>query len=52
MIAITGATGQLGQLVISQLLQKVPANQLVALVRNPAKATELSAQGLQVRQAD
>ena len=52
MIAITGATGQLGQLVIEQLLQKLPANQIIALVRNPAKASELQARGLQVRTAD
>lgn len=32
MIAITGATGQLGQLVIEQLLKTVPASQLVAIV--------------------
>ena len=52
MIAITGATGQLGHLVIDQLLQKIPANKIVALVRNPAKAEALSARGVQVRQAD
>ncbi len=52
MIAITGATGQLGRLVIDQLLQKIPADQLVALVRNPAKASDLQARGLQVRAAD
>ncbi|QDK18995.1 SDR family oxidoreductase [Leclercia adecarboxylata] len=52
MIAITGATGQLGQLVIEQLLKTVPANQLVAIVRNPAKADALSQQGVTVRQAD
>lgn len=52
MIAITGATGQLGRLVIDQLLQKVPANQLIALVRDPAKAEDLRARGLHIRQAD
>lgn len=52
MIAITGATGQLGRLVIDQLLQKIPADQLIALVRNPAKASDLQARGLQVRAAD
>lgn len=52
MIAITGATGQLGRLVIQQLLQTVPASQIVAAVRNPAKAADLAAQGLQVREAD
>ncbi|MDR3723422.1 MAG: SDR family oxidoreductase [Terracidiphilus sp.] len=40
-IAITGATGQLGQLVVASLKTKVPASQIVALVRNPAKAASL-----------
>ena len=52
MIAITGATGQLGRLVISALFQRVPANQLVALVRDPAKAVDLAEQGVDVRHAD
>ncbi|MFV0569118.1 MAG: SDR family oxidoreductase [Citrobacter portucalensis] len=52
MIAITGATGQLGQYVIESLLKTVPASQIVAIVRNPAKATGLSQQGITVRQAD
>ncbi|AYL68803.1 MULTISPECIES: SDR family oxidoreductase [Citrobacter] len=52
MIAITGATGQLGQHVIESLLKTVPASQIVAIVRNPAKATALSQQGITVRQAD
>ncbi len=51
MIAITGATGQLGQHVIETLLKTVPASQIVAIVRNPAKATALSQQGITVRQA-
>jgi len=52
MIVITGASGQLGQLVISQLLEKVPAGQIVAAVRDPAKASALAARGVQVRRAD
>lgn len=52
MIAITAATGQLGQLVVQQLLSKVPANQLVAVVRNPAKAADLASRGVAVRAAD
>lgn len=34
MIAITGATGLLGQHVIENLLQTVPANQIVAFARD------------------
>ncbi|MBF5045312.1 SDR family oxidoreductase [Aggregicoccus sp. 17bor-14] len=52
MIVVTGATGQLGRLVIEQLLQKVPAAQVVAAVRSPEKARALAAQGVQVREAD
>lgn len=52
MIAITGATGQLGRLVIQQLLQTLPAEQLIAAVRSPEKATDLQALGVQVREAD
>ncbi|MDI7659842.1 SDR family oxidoreductase [Cronobacter universalis] len=52
MIAITGATGQLGQRVIDTLLNTVAAQEIVAIVRNPAKAAALSAKGVQVRAAD
>ncbi len=36
-IAITGATGHLGQLVIEKLKQKVDASEIVALVRTLRK---------------
>jgi NAD(P)H dehydrogenase (quinone) len=52
MIVITGATGQLGQLVIKALLKKVPASGIVAAVRNVEKAKDIAALGVQVRQAD
>ena len=52
MIVITGATGQLGRLVIQSLLAKLPATQIVAAVRNPARAVDLATQGVQIRQAD
>jgi len=52
MIAITGATGQLGQRVIDSLLTTTAADQLAAIVRNPAKAEALSQKGIAVRQAD
>ncbi|EPE2228960.1 SDR family oxidoreductase [Cronobacter turicensis] len=52
MIAITGATGHLGQRVIDTLLNTVAAQEIVAIVRNPAKAATLSAKGVQVRAAD
>ena len=40
MIVITGATGQLGRLVIKALLKKVPASNIVAAVRNVEKAKD------------
>lgn len=52
MLAITGATGQLGRLVIASLLETVNPHEIVALVRDPLKAQDLSAQGVVVRQAD
>lgn len=52
MIAITGATGHLGQLTVTELLKTVPASHLVAIVRNPAKAEALAQQGVTVRQAE
>jgi NAD(P)H dehydrogenase (quinone) len=52
MIVVTGATGQLGRLVITSLLKKVPASTIVAAVRNVEKAKDLAALGVQVRQAD
>ncbi len=48
-IGITGATGQLGRLVVAQLKTKVPAGDIVALVRSPAKASDL---GVAAREAD
>lgn len=48
-IAITGATGHLGRIVIQKLKQKIPAAGIVALVRDPAKAKDLE---VNVRVAD
>ncbi len=52
MIAVTGATGQLGQLVIQSLLNKVAASEIVAIVRNEEKAGGLKALGVNVKVAD
>ena len=52
-IAVTGATGQLGRLTVDNLLRRgVPAEHIVALVRNPQKAADLAARGIDVRVAD
>ena len=47
--AITAATGQLGQLIVSKLVQGGFGPDVVAVVRNPAKAAEM---GVAVRKAD
>lgn len=51
-MAITGASGQLGRLVIESLLTRHPASNIVAVVRDPAKVADLQARGVQVRVAD
>lgn len=48
-IGITGATGQLGKLVVEQLKKKVGKENVVALVRNPEKAKDL---GVETRPFD
>lgn len=52
MIVITAATGKLGRLVVDQLLEKVSPKEVAVAVRNPAKAAELAARGVEVRHAD
>jgi len=53
MILVTGATGQLGNLIVNNLIKRgTPANQIVAAVRSPEKAQLLAEQGVVVRKAD
>lgn len=52
MIAVTGATGKLGRHVIQELAKKVTPAHIVALVRDPAKATDLKNLGVQLRRAN
>jgi NAD(P)H dehydrogenase (quinone) len=51
-IAVTGATGQLGRLVIADLLALAPAVRVIGLVRNAAAAHDLADQGVELRHAD
>lgn len=48
-IAITGATGHLGRIVIQKLIRRIAATDIVALVRDPGKARDLK---VAVRVAD
>jgi NAD(P)H dehydrogenase (quinone) len=50
-ILVTGATGKLGSKVVEALLKNVPA-ELAVSVRNPEKAENLKAQGVEVRYGD
>ncbi|MCX5131538.1 SDR family oxidoreductase [Streptomyces sp. NBC_00340] len=51
-IVVTGATGHLGRHVVEQLLEKVPAEQITAVVRDEAKASDLAARGVRLAVAD
>lgn len=51
-IAVTGATGQLGRLVIDELFARASADQIVALARDTAKAADLAERGVEVRAFD
>ncbi|QNR67481.1 SDR family oxidoreductase [Paenibacillus peoriae] len=51
-IALTGATGQLGSIVVDTLLTSVSANDLIVSVRNPEKAENLRSRGVDVRHGD
>ncbi|TWH16514.1 NAD(P)H dehydrogenase (quinone) [Rhodococcus rhodochrous J45] len=52
-IAVTGAAGHLGRLTIAALRARgVAAGDIVAVVRDAAKAADLAADGVQVRVAD
>ena len=52
MIAVTGANGNLGQIVIQELLKTKANKSIVAIVRNPEKADTLQKQGVQIRLGD
>ncbi|MEU2824499.1 SDR family oxidoreductase [Streptomyces bacillaris] len=51
-IVVTGATGELGRLVIDELLATVPAGEIAAVVRDEEKAAPLAARGVELRIAD
>lgn len=51
-IVVTGATGHLGRHVVEQLLEKVPAEQVTAVVRSAEKAADLAERGVRIAVAD
>lgn len=51
--AVTGATGHLGPLVIAELIARgVPAADITAIARTPARAADLASLGVEVREGD
>ena len=50
MIIVTGATGQLGSLVVESLLKRMPADRIGVSVRDPEKARSFADRGVRVRQ--
>jgi NAD(P)H dehydrogenase (quinone) len=52
MYAVTGASGQLGQLVLGLLLEKLEAGSVVALARDPMKLARVADRGAHVRPFD
>ncbi|XKK63639.1 SDR family oxidoreductase [Streptomyces sp. ARC32] len=51
-IVATGATGHLGRHVVRQLLEKVPADRVTAVVRDRDKAADLADRGVRLAVAD
>lgn len=52
MIFVTGATGGLGKATVDALLKKIPAEEIIALVRDLEKATNLKEKGVKVIEGD
>jgi NAD(P)H dehydrogenase (quinone) len=52
MILVTGATGPLGNAVVHFLVKKIAPSSIGILTRDPAKAADLKALGVDVRQGD
>ncbi|RIV80077.1 SDR family oxidoreductase [Aurantiacibacter xanthus] len=51
-IVITGASGNYGRAAAERLIERVGADQLILMTRNPAKLADLAARGCTVRQGD
>jgi NAD(P)H dehydrogenase (quinone) len=52
MIVITGATGQLGRLIVKKLADRIPVQQIGVSVRDRKNAADLEALGVRVRSGD
>lgn len=52
MLLITGANGQLGRLIVEEVLRRQPDLRFAVSVRDPSAAADLAERGVEVRQAD
>lgn len=52
MIVVTGATGALNGATVDHLLERVPVEEIVVAVREPARAERFAASGVRVRRGD
>ena len=52
MIVMTGVTGKLGRVAVEDLLERVPAEEVVAVTRDPQRAADLAGRGVAVRRGD
>ncbi|GEP57620.1 NAD(P)H-binding protein [Reyranella soli] len=50
-IAITGASGQLGRMIVADVLRLAPEAHVIGVVRNPGAARDLSDRGIELRAA-
>lgn len=48
-ILVTGASGNIGRMTLKHLLTRVSADDLVGLARDPDKAADLAADGIEIR---
>jgi NAD(P)H dehydrogenase (quinone) len=51
-VIVTGASGQLGRLVAEELLERMPADELIFVTRHPDALDHLGEQGAAVRHGD
>ncbi|PKA44097.1 SDR family oxidoreductase [Rhizobium sullae] len=51
-ILVTAASGYLGRKTLQHLLKRRPASDLIGLARDPQKAADLAAQGIEIRKGD
>jgi NAD(P)H dehydrogenase (quinone) len=52
MIVVTGASGQLGRLVVKELLKSVQPDEVIAAVRSPDKVSDFAELGVKIRSMD